>query len=97
MSFPMRASCLVIALTIAGPALAQQAPGAMGPIFAKQIAKTSKAFPDETDAQAGYFYRYCGARFVCYTGIPLRCGTNTRPYQNIAEHQCFCLRDGCPQ
>jgi hypothetical protein len=97
MSFPIRASCFVIALSIAGPALAQQAPGATGPIFAKQMAKRSTAYPEEAGVQARYFKYYCGARFVCYTGIPLNCGANTRPYQNVAAHQCFCLRDDCPQ
>jgi hypothetical protein len=94
MSFPIRTICVVVALIVAGPALAQ-GPGETGPIFAKHTAKRSKVIPEE-GGQAGYF-KTCGARFVCYTGIPLNCGANTRPYQSVADHQCFCLRDNCPQ
>jgi hypothetical protein len=85
----IRASCLVVALAIAGPALAQQGPTAAS-------TKVNQTFFREGGAQAGYLKR-CGARFVCYTGIPLNCTASTRPYQSIADHQCFCLRDGCPQ
>jgi hypothetical protein len=87
--FLIRASCLVVALAIVGPAPAQQ-----GPTAART--KVNQTFFTEGGAQAGYVKR-CGAHFVCYTGIPLNCAANTRPYQSIADHQCFCLRDGCPQ
>jgi|SRR5438270_417608 len=96
MSSLNRASWLFAALIIAGPALAQQDPAATGLRLAKHVAKGSKASPAEGGWQAG-FMKTCGTRFVCYTGIPLECGANTRPYQNIANHECFCLRDNCPQ
>ncbi len=79
----VRACGLVAALVVADPALAQQSPKHEGRII--------RALP----SQAGFMKR-CGARFVCYTGIPLQCTPDTRPYQSIPDHQCFCLRDGCP-
>jgi hypothetical protein len=93
MPFPMRASYLVFALVIAGSASAQQSPTATSPHTTMRLAK---AAPKQGGEPAGYL-KYCGADFGCYTGIPLRCASNTRPYQNIAAHQCFCLPDGCPQ
>jgi hypothetical protein len=87
MPFLIRASSLVAALAIAYPALAQQGP--------KHMSKISKTSHPEWGVQQG-FNKYCGARFVCYTGIPLNCTLDTRPYQSIPDHQCFCLRDGCP-
>jgi hypothetical protein len=88
MSLAIRASCFVVALMVAGPALAQD--GSVAKI------RISQRYQSDAVAQGGY-YKYCGADFVCYSGIPLRCASNTRPYQNIAQHQCFCVRDGCPQ
>ena len=96
MSSLIRASCFVVALIIASPAVAQQVATATGPNAAKHVAKRSKASPDDGGLQAGYM-KTCGTRFVCYTGIPLDCGANTRPYQSIPDHQCLCLRDNCPQ
>jgi hypothetical protein len=87
MLFLIRASGVVAALAIAIPALAQQGPTAAS--HKKHPARIS------SPAEAGYM-KSCGTRFVCYTGIPLDCTPDTRPYQNIAEHQCYCLRDGCP-
>ena len=87
MRFLIRASGVVAALAIALPALAQQ-----GPTHKKHAARISSPAEGVT---TGYL-KYCGARFVCYTGIPLDCTPDTRPYQNIAEHQCYCLRDNCP-
>jgi hypothetical protein len=88
MSLAIRASCFVVALMVAGPALAQD----------RSIAKVGISQRYQSDALArGGYYKYCGADFVCYSGIPLRCASNTRPYQSIAQHQCFCVRDGCPQ
>ncbi|HEY2231228.1 MAG TPA: hypothetical protein VGI22_26525 [Xanthobacteraceae bacterium] len=87
MSFVIRASCFVVALAIANPALAQD--GSVAKI------KVSQRSPKDAVGQGGY-YKYCGAQFVCYTGIPMTCSPHTRPYQNIAEHQCFCLPDNCP-
>lgn len=84
----MRASCLLVALLVAGPAAAKD-----GQVTLKEAARShAQGFSVPT----GYL-KYCGARFVCYTGIPLQCAANTRPYQNIAEHRCFCVHDGCPQ
>jgi hypothetical protein len=88
MHFLFRASGLLAALAIADPALAQQS--------AKHASKVIRTFPLEGGVQAGFMKR-CGSRFVCYTGIPLQCADDTRPYQNISQHQCFCVRDGCPQ
>jgi len=87
MRFLIRAGGLVAALLIAVPAVAQQAQ--------KSMSKIGRAAPQEGYVQAGYMKR-CGARFVCYTGIPLNCTPDTRPYQSIPDHQCFCLRDNCP-
>jgi hypothetical protein len=92
--FPMRAGYLVFALVIAGSASAQQSPTATSPHTT--IGKSAKAVPKQGGGPAGYL-KYCGAYFRCYTGIPLRCASNTQPYQNIAAYQCFCLPDGCPQ
>jgi hypothetical protein len=82
----IRASALAAALVIAGPALAQQAQ--------KEMSRITRA-PQEGGVPSGFLKR-CGSDFVCYTGIPLRCTPDTRPYQNISEHQCYCLHDGCP-
>jgi hypothetical protein len=87
MHFLVRAGGLVAALAVADPALAQQGP--------KHMSKINRISPQE-GVPAG-FVKWCGADFVCYTGIPLRCTPSTRPYQNIPDHQCFCLRDNCPQ
>jgi hypothetical protein len=101
MPFPMRASYLVFALVIAGSASAQQSPTATKPHTTLRLAKAAKTVPNQEGGPAGYlkpgYQKYCGADFGCYTGIPLRCASNTRPYQDIAAHQCFCLPDGCPQ
>jgi hypothetical protein len=78
---------LLAALAVADPALAQQSP--------KHDRRIVRTLPSGAAVQAGFMKR-CGADFVCYTGIPLRCTPNTRPYQSIPDHQCFCLRDGCP-
>jgi hypothetical protein len=61
----------------------------------KHMGKISKTLPQEGGMQAGYL-KTCGARFVCYTGMPLNCTPDTRPYQSIPDHQCYCLRDNCP-
>jgi len=89
MLFLIRASGLVVALAIAAPALAQQSP-------AKHTSKTSRISPQEGGVPTGFVKR-CGSDFVCYNGVPLRCTPSTRPYQNIPEHQCFCLPDNCRQ
>ena len=86
MLFLIRAGSLVAALAVAHPALAQQGP--------KHMSKISQTSAQEGYVQAG-FLKKCGARFVCYTGIPLDCTADTRPFQSIPDHQCFCLRDGC--
>jgi hypothetical protein len=101
MPFPMRAGYLVFALVIAGSASAQQSPTATSPDTTMRLARSAKSVPKQGGGPADYlksgYQKYCGADFGCYTGIPLRCASNTRPYQNIAAHQCFCLPDGCPQ
>jgi hypothetical protein len=89
MLFLIRASGLIAALAIAAPALAQQNP-------ARHTTKIGKTSPKTGGVQAGYL-KTCGAHFVCYTGIPLNCTPNTRPYQSIPDQQCFCLPDNCPQ
>jgi hypothetical protein len=93
MHFLIRASCLVVASVIAVPAVAQQIPGPTATTGSTKISKPLTLA--EGGVQAGYL-KTCGARFVCYTGIPLQCTPHTRPYQNISDHQCFCLRDNCP-
>jgi len=89
----LRAGALLAALVVAAPALAQQAPTASHKTTKHRI---STPAPEEAGVQAGYM-KACGAHFRCYDRIPLDCADNTRPYQNIAEHQCLCVRDGCPQ
>jgi hypothetical protein len=85
---------VVTLLGLNSPAVAQQD---TGPKPAKHSARISKPPPaPETIGQGGY-YGYCGQWFGCYTGIPLRCAENTRPYQNIANHECLCVHNGCPQ
>jgi hypothetical protein len=86
MSLSLRVSCLVFALLVAGPAVAQEAQ------TTTRLAAASPKFGVPTGLR-----KYCGAYFRCYSGIPLRCAENTRPYQNIAKHECFCVHDGCPQ
>jgi hypothetical protein len=86
MLFLIRAGGLVAALAVADPALAQQA--------SRHTGKDGRVAPHEGVLLTGFLKR-CGSDFVCYTGIPLRCTANTRPYQNIPAHQCFCLPDGC--
>ena len=95
MLFPIRASGLIAALVIAAPALAQQASPA-NQAFAKHVAKPAQSAAWGFGLPAGY-QKTCGMRFVCYTGIPLDCAPDTRPYQSIPDHQCFCLHDGCPR
>jgi hypothetical protein len=85
-SIVIRSIVLAAALAVAVPALAQQPkthPGRSGATA-------------DTVSPSG-FVKYCGAHFGCYTGMPLQCSADTRPYQNVALHQCFCLPDGCPQ
>jgi hypothetical protein len=91
----IRASGLVVALAVAAPALAQQSPMVTSHTT-KHTARISKRSPEAAGLQAGYM-KACGAHFRCYNRIPLDCADNTRPFQNIAEHQCLCVRDGCPQ
>ena len=91
----MRASGLALVLALAGPVFAQQAP-TKSPHAAKHARKLEKPPAPDGSLQVGY-QKYCGARFVCYSGIPLNCAANTRPYQDISNHECFCLRDACPQ
>ncbi len=78
----MRASGLVAALVLAGPVSAQQAP-------TNTIAKSREACEQAQSSPApdgslpvGY-QKYCGARFVCYTGIPLDCAAG---YQAVSRH-----------
>jgi hypothetical protein len=95
----MRAAvCLSVVATVlaaAGPVLAQQDAASGGkPKHAGRISKSAAA--PEASGQGAYM-GYCGQWFRCYTGIPLRCGDNTRPYQDIPDHTCFCVHDSCPQ
>jgi hypothetical protein len=95
MSSLIRAACLTAALAIAGAALAQEGPATKFNV-AKLAKGTRTILPGETVAPEGYM-KTCGQRFVCYTGIPLDCTLQTRPYENVAAHQCFCVHNGCPQ
>jgi hypothetical protein len=99
--FSTRAGYIVLALAIAGPALAQQVQTPASPHATLRLATATKTVPKEAANPAGYlkpgYQKYCGADFGCYTGIPLHCASNTRPYQDVAAHQCFCLPDGCPR
>ena len=90
----MRASCLVLAVVFAGPAAAQEARTPVRLAAASHAPVGPKIFPFGVPTGP---LKYCGADFVCYSGIPLRCAANTRPYQDIAKHECFCEHDGCPQ
>jgi hypothetical protein len=88
--------CLAVALAVAVPAAAQQDAASAGkPKHAARISKPPA--PAVEASRPGVYMGYCGQWFGCYTGIPLRCGDNTRPYQDIANHACFCVHDGCPQ
>ncbi len=89
----IRAGTLIAALAIAAPALAQQGPAASHKTTKHRL---SNPVSEAAGVQAGYMAA-CGAHFRCYDRIPLDCADNTRPYQNIAQHQCLCVRDGCPQ
>jgi hypothetical protein len=82
----IRAAGLIAALAIVEPALAQHS---------KPISRMHGNSVEERGLQPG-FVKSCGANFVCYTGIPIGCPPYLRPYQNVPEHQCYCLRDGCP-
>jgi hypothetical protein len=84
----------VAALAIAVPAVAQQGPTSSHKI-ASHPGRIGK--PVAVGGAAAGYMSTCGAHFRCYDRIPLDCADNTRPYQNIAEHQCLCVRDGCPQ
>jgi hypothetical protein len=90
----VRVTCLALAVAIAAPALAQES-------LATQIdlAKLSKKVKPPRAATPGSssVTWECGAYIRCYSGIPLQCSEQTRPYQNIAAHQCLCIRAGCPQ
>jgi hypothetical protein len=89
----IRAGALMAALAITVPALAQQGPAASHKTAKHRL---STPAPREAGAPGGYMSA-CGAHFRCYDRIPLDCADNTRPYQNIAQHQCLCVHDGCPQ
>jgi hypothetical protein len=95
MSSLIRTCCLMAAMAIAAPVLAQQAPATKIEL-AKLTKRSATPVPYELGMPEGYV-KACGRRFVCYTGIPLNCTPQTRPYENVAEHQCFCVHDGCPQ
>jgi hypothetical protein len=91
----IRAGALMAALAIAAPApaLAQQ----QGPASHKTTKhRSATPIPEQAGAQGGYVGA-CGAHIRCYNRIPLDCADNTRPYQNIAQLQCLCVHDGCPQ
>lgn len=99
MIFPMRAITLAFALTIAMSAVVQpsRAGADATPV---RLAKTTRSAPPanwQGVLGQGVYMSYCGARFGCYSGIPLQCADNTRPYQNIATQTCLCVHDGCPQ
>ncbi|HLH98888.1 MAG TPA: hypothetical protein VKW08_27575 [Xanthobacteraceae bacterium] len=94
MRAPIYLSLIVAALALAVPAAAQQDGGSDARL--KQVARTRKP-PAPAASGQGAFMGNCGDWFRCYTGIPLRCGENTRPFQDIANHACFCVHDGCPQ
>ena len=94
MRVPICFSAIVLLFAIAVPAVAQQ--DAASPGKPKPAARISKP-PAPGPSGQGAYMGYCGDWFRCYTGIPLRCGDNTRPYQDIPNHACFCVHDGCPQ
>ena len=90
---------VLIAGLLAGAAIVP-VPVLAQPATKFDIAKLSKRnrapAPFEAGVRQGYM-KTCGMRFVCYTGIPLDCTAQTRPYENVAAHLCFCVHDGCPQ
>jgi hypothetical protein len=93
----VRPTCLVVAIAIATPVLAQE-----GRAARIEIAKLSKRLkphaPAASEAPGSSSVTWeCGAYFRCYSGVPLQCSEQTRPYQNIAAHRCFCIHAGCPQ
>jgi hypothetical protein len=95
----IRMSGLVAILAMAGPVLAQQETTTRPHVtkhITKHVSKPRASPAPDGILQAG-FQKYCGAHFVCYTGIPLNCTPDTRPYQDISNHECYCLRDSCPQ
>jgi hypothetical protein len=92
MSHFVRTCSFVLTATMTTPCLAQQGPASK--VDAAQLA--SFQIQSQGASQGGYM-RACGTSFRCYTGIPLHCTPQTRPYQNVAEHRCICVHDGCPQ
>ena len=84
---------IAAALTAATPVSAQQDAASGGK--PKHVVRVKPPAPQAS--RPGVYTGYCGQWFGCYTGIPLRCGENTRPYQDIANHTCLCVHDGCPQ
>ncbi|HLH98887.1 MAG TPA: hypothetical protein VKW08_27570 [Xanthobacteraceae bacterium] len=84
MRWSIGSTFLAVVLAFAAPSLAKQS----------RSAGARQAVPSESVKPSG-FVKYCGAYFGCYTGIRLQCAADTRPYQDIAQHQCFCLPDGC--
>ena len=87
----IRATSLLGLLALSGPVVAQQ-----DATQKLHSVKAVRAPVPEASGQGGYM-GYCGQWFRCYTGIPLRCGENTRPYQDISSHTCLCVHNGCPQ
>jgi hypothetical protein len=91
-----RATCLILATAIVVPAPALDGPATR--IETAKLSKRVKPRPPAGEApRSSSVTRECGAYFRCLSGIPLQCTEQTRPYQNIAAHQCFCIHEGCPQ
>jgi hypothetical protein len=93
----VRMSSLTVALAVAavGPGLAQQSSTTKSDV-AKPAGNRAGTVPvGEEWAQAGT-RRACGAWYVCHNRIPIICTPDTRPYENVAEHKCLCVHDGCP-
>jgi len=76
------------------PAVAQEM---LGPTATGGLIKISKAStrPEIGGVQGGYL-KWCGARFRCYTGIPLQCNAHTRPYSEHSESPMLLLERQLP-
>jgi hypothetical protein len=90
----IHATSLVALFTLAGPVVAQ--PDIPQQDAAQKLLMT-KVIKQPAASGRGSYVGACGDWFRCYSGIPLQCADNTRPYQNVASRECLCVHDGCPQ
>jgi hypothetical protein len=104
----MQTGCFVVALVVASPTFAQTIPdptqsgGGTKPITipaspgivtfpSKIVSGRPKGF-----VSANYVGP-CGSSYVCNNNNEvIICRRGGRPYENIAEGECYCWKDDCP-